>query len=67
MKKSKNHWNSLIALTVSYWGLLVGIGIGFVILDQTASGLITLVCSIIVVALPLSYYLFKGNFSDWYD
>jgi solute carrier family 6 GABA transporter-like protein 1 len=68
--KSPRHANSLFALTMSYWTIIIMLGLICVPAGGTVGGLIAVLCSFPTIIMPISYYLLvpkESSFSEWYN
>jgi hypothetical protein len=54
-------------LTLTFWGLLIVLGIVFPILDQTRIGIPIFVAALVFIGFIPSFCLSRLSFSDWYN
>lgn len=65
--KSEGHKKALYFLGLTYWGLLLTFGVGFVVAEKVAAGFIAFSCIFTFICVPLSFWMSKLNAKEWYD
>lgn len=66
MKKSTSHKRSLLVLTVGFWMFLVVHGSWAVLADKDVEGMLAFVGSLMLLVLPVSYFMLNTTLHDWY-
>jgi len=65
--KSKEHFNSNWSLVLLFWIPLLIIALITVILNSTMIGVPIFSAVFFLIGCPISFYLYKGTFKDWYN
>ena len=67
MEKSIGHRKGLVYLSLTFWGLLILLGIVFPLIEMTGVGIAVFVACFIFIGLIPSFCLSKLSFNDWYN